>query len=87
MLNAAVAAPAGAALPTAEPGDDPRHPANLFSAFAYNVFGISLAAGMRYPWLGVLLSPTGASAAMAASSISVIANALRLRTIKLGGFA
>jgi Cu2+-exporting ATPase len=60
---------------------------NLFFAFAYNAVGISLAAGVLYPWLGILLSPMGASAAMAASSISVIANALRLRTIKLGGFA
>jgi len=58
---------------------------NLFFAFVYNVVGISLAAGVFYPWLGVLLSPMVASAAMAASSISVIGNALRLRSLKLGG--
>ena len=55
---------------------------NLFFAFVYNVIGISLAAGVLYPWLGVLLSPMVASAAMAASSISVIVNALRLRSLK-----
>ena len=55
---------------------------NLFFAFIYNVIGISLAAGVLYPWLGVLLSPMVASAAMAASSISVIVNALRLRSLK-----
>ena len=58
---------------------------NLFFAFVYNVVGISLAAGVLYPWLGILLSPMVASAAMAASSISVIGNALRLRSLKLGG--
>ena len=58
---------------------------NLFFAFVYNVVGISLAAGVLYPWLGTLLSPMVASAAMAASSISVIGNALRLRSLKLGG--
>ncbi len=56
---------------------------NLFFAFVYNVVGISLAAGVLYPWLGILLSPMVASAAMAASSISVIANALRLRSAKM----
>jgi len=60
---------------------------NLFFAFVYNVVGISLAAGVLYPWLGILLSPMAASAAMAASSISVIGNALRLRSLKIGGFA
>ena len=55
---------------------------NLFFAFVYNVIGISLAAGVLYPWLGVLLSPMVASAAMAASSVSVIVNALRLRSLK-----
>jgi P-type Cu2+ transporter len=55
---------------------------NLFFAFVYNVVGISLAAGAFYPWLGLLLSPMVASAAMAASSISVIANALRLRSLR-----
>jgi Cu2+-exporting ATPase len=52
---------------------------NLFFAFAYNVIGIPIAAGVLYPWLGILLSPIIASAAMALSSVSVIGNALRLR--------
>lgn len=56
---------------------------NLFFAFIYNALGIPIAAGLLYPWLGLLLSPMIASAAMSASSISVVANALRLRTIKL----
>ena len=60
---------------------------NLFFAFVYNVVGISVAAGALYPWLGIVLSPMVASAAMAASSISVIGNALRLRHIKVGDIA
>ena len=56
---------------------------NLFFAFVYNVVGISLAAGVFYPWLGILLSPMVASAAMAASSVSVLANALRLRALRV----
>lgn len=52
---------------------------NLFFAFAYNLVGVPIAAGILYPWVGVLLSPMIASAAMALSSISVIGNALRLR--------
>jgi Cu+-exporting ATPase len=52
---------------------------NLFFAFIYNVAGVPVAAGILYPWLGVLLSPMIASAAMTFSSVSVIANALRLR--------
>lgn len=55
---------------------------NLFFAFAYNVIGISLAAGVLYPWLGIFLSPVIAGAAMALSSVSVIGNALRLRAIR-----
>ena len=55
---------------------------NLFLSFAYNVAGIPLAAGVLYPFFGLLLSPVVAAAAMALSSVSVIANALRLRTIK-----
>jgi Cu+-exporting ATPase len=56
---------------------------NLFFAFAYNAVGIPLAAGVLYPIFGLLLSPMIASAAMSASSISVIANALRLRRLAL----
>jgi P-type Cu+ transporter len=56
---------------------------NLFFAFAYNALGVPIAAGILYPWLGVLLSPMLASAAMAFSSVSVIANALRLRATPL----
>ncbi len=56
---------------------------NLFFAFAYNVAGIPLAAGALYPLLGWLLTPAVAAAAMSVSSVSVIANALRLRVVKL----
>jgi Cu+-exporting ATPase len=56
---------------------------NLFLSFAYNVAGIPLAAGVLYPFFGLLLSPIVAAAAMALSSVSVIANALRLRTVKV----
>jgi Cu+-exporting ATPase len=52
---------------------------NLFLAFAYNAIGVPVAAGVLYPLLGVLVSPIWASAAMTLSSLSVIANALRLR--------
>ncbi len=52
---------------------------NLFFAFAYNAIGVPLAAGILYPWFGLLLSPMIAAAAMSLSSVSVIANALRLR--------
>lgn len=55
---------------------------NLFFAFAYNAVGIPVAAGMLYPWFGIVLSPIIASAAMALSSVSVIGNALRLRTAR-----
>ncbi|OPH81445.1 heavy metal translocating P-type ATPase [Nitrobacter vulgaris] len=57
---------------------------NLFFAFIYNAAGIPLAAGVLYPAFGLLLSPIVAAAAMALSSVSVIANALRLRGLKLG---
>jgi Cu+-exporting ATPase len=56
---------------------------NLFFAFIYNVAGVPIAAGVLYPWLGVLLSPMIASAAMTFSSVSVIGNALRLRRATL----
>ncbi len=56
---------------------------NLFFAFIYNALGIPVAAGVLYPFLGVLLSPIIAGAAMSFSSVSVIANALRLRKQKL----
>ncbi len=52
---------------------------NLFFAFIYNLAGVPIAAGVLYPWMGILLSPMFASAAMALSSVSVIGNALRLR--------
>ncbi|MGK6306156.1 copper-transporting P-type ATPase [Variovorax sp. DT-64] len=57
---------------------------NLFLSFAYNVAGIPLAAGVLYPFFGLLLSPIVAAAAMALSSVSVIGNALRLRTVNVG---
>lgn len=56
---------------------------NLFFAFAYNVVGVPIAAGVLYPFFGLLLSPIIASAAMTFSSVSVITNALRLRHLKL----
>ena len=56
---------------------------NLFWAFAYNMLGVPVAAGVLYPFAGILLSPMIASAAMSFSSVTVIANALRLRTLKL----
>ncbi|MBS1806657.1 MAG: heavy metal translocating P-type ATPase [Acidobacteria bacterium] len=56
---------------------------NLFFAFLYNVLGVPIAAGVLYPFVGLLLSPMIASAAMTFSSISVIANALRLRKLAL----
>jgi Cu+-exporting ATPase len=55
---------------------------NLWFAFVYNIVGVPLAAGVLYPAAGILLSPMIAGAAMAASSVSVIANALRLRAFQ-----
>jgi Cu+-exporting ATPase len=54
---------------------------NLFLAFAYNIIGIPIAAGVLYPAFGLLLSPMVAAAAMSLSSVSVIANALQLRFV------
>ena len=56
---------------------------NLFFAFVYNTLGVPLAAGVFYPVFGVLLSPIVAAAAMSFSSVSVIANALRLRRARV----
>jgi Cu+-exporting ATPase len=56
---------------------------NLFFAFIYNSVGVPIAAGVLYPVFGILLSPVIAAAAMSFSSVSVIANSLRLRNLKL----
>ena len=56
---------------------------NLFFAFIYNVLGVPIAAGILYPFLGLLLSPMISGAAMSFSSVSVIGNSLRLRNLKL----
>ena len=56
---------------------------NLFFAFAYNSIGVPVAAGVLYPWFGILLSPMIAAAAMSFSSVSVISNALRLNRVRL----
>jgi Cu+-exporting ATPase len=58
---------------------------NLFFAFGYNMLGIPIAAGVLFPLAGVLMSPMLASAAMMFSSVSVITNALRLRSTRLDG--
>jgi P-type Cu+ transporter len=56
---------------------------NHFFAFIYNALGVPIAAGVLFPVFGVLLSPMIASAAMTFSSVSVVANALRLRNVKI----
>ena len=56
---------------------------NLFFAFIYNAGGVPIAGGLLYPFFGILLSPAIGAAAMALSSVSVIANALRLRRSRL----
>jgi Cu+-exporting ATPase len=56
---------------------------NLFLAFVYNALGVPIAAGVLYPVFGLTLSPMIAAAAMSLSSVSVIGNALRLRTVQL----
>jgi Cu2+-exporting ATPase len=56
---------------------------NLFFAFIYNIIGVPVAAGILFPFFGILLSPMIAAAAMSMSSVSVIANSLRLRSMEL----
>jgi len=56
---------------------------NLFFAFVYNALGVPIAAGLLYPVFGLLLSPMIAAAAMSLSSVSVVGNALRLRSVRL----
>jgi Cu+-exporting ATPase len=56
---------------------------NLFFAFIYNALGVPIAAGVRYPFFGIFLSPMIAGAAISFSSVSVIGNALRLRRLRL----
>jgi P-type Cu+ transporter len=56
---------------------------NLFFAFVYNALGVPIAAGVLYPVFGILLSPVIAALAMSLSSVSVVGNALRLRTLRL----
>ena len=56
---------------------------NLFFAFVYNSLGVPVAAGVLYPVFGILLSPIIAAAAMSLSSVSVITNSLRLKTLKM----
>ena len=56
---------------------------NLFFAFVFNALAVPIAAGVLYPFLGLLLNPMIASAAMAMSSVLVVTNALRLRTVNL----
>jgi len=56
---------------------------NLFFAFVYNAVGVPIAAGVLYPFTGILLSPIFAAAAMSLSSVSVITNALRLRAVDI----
>ena len=56
---------------------------NLFFAFIYNLLGVPIAAGILYPFFGLLLSPMIAGAAMSFSSVSVVANALRLSKARL----
>ena len=63
--------------------DDAKHSAESFSAFIYNAIGVPIAAGVLYPFFGLLLSPMIAAAAMSFSSVSVIVNALRLRQVRI----
>ena len=56
---------------------------NLFFAFIYNAVGVPVAAGLLYPWFGILLTPVVSALAMSFSSVSVVSNALRLRGARL----
>ena len=56
---------------------------NLFLAFVHNAHGVPIAAGVLFPWIGLLFNPMIAAAAMSASSVSVVVNALRLRSAKI----
>jgi Cu+-exporting ATPase len=56
---------------------------NLFFALIYNAAGVPIAAGVLYPFFGILIGPIFAAFAMSASSVSVVLNALRLRTLKV----
>ena len=56
---------------------------NLFFALIYNAAGVPIAAGLLYPFFGILISPMFAAFAMSASSVSVVMNALRLRAVKV----
>jgi Cu+-exporting ATPase len=56
---------------------------NLFLAFLYNTLGVPIAAGVLFPFTGLLLNPMIAAAAMSASSVSVVMNALRLRSARI----
>ena len=69
--------------PVGYAGRDAQYPQNLFFAFIYNSLGVPVAAGILYPFFGILLSPIIAAAAMALSSVSVVANSLRLRHVRL----
>jgi len=81
----ATSAPVPMAMPTSAFASATMHniKQNLFFAFVYNALGVPIAAGVLYPFIGILLSPIIAAAAMSLSSVSVVGNALRLRNINL----
>ena len=68
---------------SSQPVHHEQHPAEPFFAFIYNAIGVPLAAGVLFPFFGLLLNPMIAAGAMSFSSVSVIANSLRLRAVKL----